>query len=193
MSRTSPGFEISRPTGRCFITQRDLAPGEPIVVALVEREPDPEGNPTEGFERLDFSGEGWDSLPDDTRGGGRKHLPDRRIFAWWRASQPEPGARPLIALDDNGLLDLFEELGYADDPETDAQRASRLAFRFVLTLILARKRLVRLERSGTEGLFVRPRGTPPEAESVFVEDPGLTPERLREVMDRLGAILRGDE
>lgn len=193
MTRTSSGFEISRPTGRCFITERDIAPGDPIVVALVERQRDPDGSPTDGFERLDFSDDGWNSLPNDARGGGRKHLPDRRIFAWWRASQPEPGARPLIALDDGGLLDLFEELGFAEVQETEAQRASRLAFRFVLTLILARKRLVRLERSGTEGLFVRPRGTPPEAESVFVEDPGLTPERLREVMDRLGAILRGDE
>lgn len=156
------------------------------MVALVERDPD-------GFERLDFSTEGWDSLPDDARGAGRKTLPDRRIFAWWRTEQPEPGARPMIALDDDGLLDLFEELGDEHPGETDAQRASRAAFRFVLTLILARKRLVRLERSSTEGLHVRPRGALPESDPIFIEDPGLTPARLREVMDRLGAILRGDE
>lgn len=190
MTRMSTGFEISRPTGRCFVTERDLAPGEPIVVALVERDATDDAG---GFERLDVAADAWEALPDDARGAGRKALPDRRIFAWWRATQPEPGAKPLIALDDDGLLDLFEELGLAEHAESDAQRASRLAFRFVLTLILARKRLVRMERSGTDGLFVRPRGMPPEAEATFVEDPGLTPERLREVMDRLGAILRGDE
>ncbi len=156
-------------------------------MALAERED------AEGFERIDFCEEGWASLPDDPRGAGRKTIPNRRMFAWWRTEQPEPGAKPMIAMDDDSLLDLFEELGEDATNETDAQRASRLAFRFVLTLILSRKRLVKVERSSDLGMFVRPRGAPAEAAAVFVEDPGLTTDRLREVMDRLGGLLRGDE
>ena len=189
MTRTSTSFEIARPTGRCFVEGRELSPGEPIVVALVEREPEA----GESFERVDLCAQAWDALPDDPRGGGRKAIHGKRVFAWWRTEQPAPGARPLIALDDDGLLDLFDELGESSPDERDAQRASRMAFRFVLTLILARKRLVRVERSSGEGVHVRPRGTPADAPATFVEDPGLTGERLREVMDRLGAILRGDE
>jgi hypothetical protein len=183
----SSGFEIARTTGRCLIQDRELVPGEAIVVALVERDD------ADGFERIDLSDEGWASLPDDPRGAGRKALPNRRLYAWWRTEQPEPGARPLIVVDDDGLIDLFEELGEGAASETDAQRASRLAFRYVLTLILSRKRLVKVERSTDAGFFVRPRGTAPEAPPVFVEDPGLTADRLREVMDRLGGLLRGDE
>lgn len=196
----SPGFEIARPTGRCYVQDRDLTPGEPIVVALVERPAPEQGDKRtqaaaaeESFERIDISAEGWESLPDDPRGGGRKSIPGRRTFAWWRTEQPEPGAKPMLAIDDDGLLDLFDELGDESTGETDAQRASRLAFRFVLTLILSRKRLVKVERSTAQGLHVRPRGTPAEAPTTFVEDPGLTADRLREVMDRLGGLLRGDE
>jgi hypothetical protein len=185
----SSGFEIARTTGRCLIQDRELVPGEAIVVALVERE----SADAEGFERIDLCDEGWASLPDDPRGAGRKAIPNRRLYAWWRTQQPEPGARPLIAVDDDSLIDLFDELGEDTPSETDPQRASRLAFRYVLTLILSRKRLVKVERSSDTGIFVRPRGTPAEAPSVFVEDPSLTADRLREVMDRLGGLLRGDE
>lgn len=182
----SSGFEISRSTGKCALSDRAFVPGDPLVVALVERE-------GEGFERLDIAQDAWEALDDDHRGGGRKRVDGRRVFAWWRAAHPEPGAKPRLLLDDDALVDLFDELGEDHPGERDAERVNRLSFRFVLALILSRKRLLKLERSTGEGLFLKRRGEPVEAPPTFVEDPGLTTDRLRSVMDRLAGIVRGDE
>ena len=182
----STTFEISRSTGRCAVSGRELAPGDAVVVALVERD-------GEGFERLDIAEDSWQGLEDDQRGGGRKRVSGKRVFAWWRAAHPEPGAKPRLLLDDDALLDLFDELGDEQPGESGPERVNRLAFRFVLSLILARKRLLKLERSSNDGLFVKRRGEPVESSPTFVEDPGLTPARLRTVMDRLTGIVRGEE
>ena len=131
MTRMSSTFAISRSTGKCAVSGRDLSPGDPLVVALVERE-------GEGFERLDIAEDAWRGLEDDSRGGGRKRVDGKRVFARWRTEHPEPGAKPRLLLDDDALLDLFDELGDEHPGERAEERVSRLAFRFVLALILSR-------------------------------------------------------
>lgn len=173
-------YDIARPTGVCAATGRELVPGEPVVVALIERDG------AAPLERLDFSLDAWARGERDPGGG--------RVFAYWRTTQPSPNARPRTFIDDDALLELFHDS--ADDDSLhadDAERRARSAFRFVLALILCRKRLLRHESSERGAMLVRERGAPPEAPPIRVEDPGMDAHALARATERLRAVLRGDE
>lgn len=171
MSVISSGYSISRPTGTCAATGRALAVGDRFVAVLAER---PE---TPGFERLDFSQEAWES-------GARPAAP-LSVFATWRAVLvPTDQKKKAIALSDEELLDLFEQLGAAED-------ARRKAFRYMLTLILVRRRVLRLEASRPGKLLVKPRGsTLPDP--IEVEDPGTSEEIIAGAIEELGRIIDVD-
>jgi len=144
------------------------------MAAICEREED------EGFDRLDFSLEAWES----------GHRPPR-LFSFWKTKVAVGETRQKVFVDDEVLIDLFQRL--ADD-----QRPQRRAFRFVLTLILMRKRLLRFigsERDETSGLDrwrMRMRGMPPEAPDLHVLNPGLVDDDVRELTAQLGEVLAGD-
>ena len=80
----------------------------------------------------------------------------------------------------------------------DDERPQRIAFRFVLALILMRKRLLRfVGRTDSDGdargrWKLRPRGADPESLPLEVEDPGLTDEDVRELTAQLGEVLMGE-
>src|SRR5690606_24010444 len=101
-------------TGVCAATGRKLDVGERFVAALVERED------SEELRRIDFSMEAWDE-------GARP----RGLFGFWRGVVPAAGAKKQVLIDDEAVLDLFEQLSSATDDR-------RVAFRFVLALILVR-------------------------------------------------------
>ncbi|TVQ61925.1 MAG: hypothetical protein EA379_05800 [Phycisphaerales bacterium] len=180
---TGPTYDIARATGVCAATGRALVPGEPIVVALAERAQE------EGFDRIDFSIDAW------LKGERGEHA--GRVYAFWRTTQPEPNAPVKRFIDDDALLELFHQLGddegAASMGETAAERAGRIAFRFVLALILCRKRLLRHEGSPEGEMLVRERGAEPESAPLRVEDPGLDPVALARASERLRAVMRGDE
>ncbi len=136
------------------------------MATLVERD--------EALERQDYCLEAWE-------GGAR---PEGTVYGVWRSTVAEKGARRhLIAGDD--LMDLFEQLA-------DAEDESRVAFRYVLCLILIRKKLLVYEGTRDGVLLVRPRGVPASGEgSAFVEvrDPGMDDERIAQVCEQLGQVI----
>lgn len=176
----APAYDIARATGVCAASGALLQPDDPIVVALCEREGD------EGLDRLDFSAPAWDALPSEQR----SRFEGRAIFAHWRAAQPAPNTKPKFLVDDDSLLDLFEqtteEAGGADDRR-------RATFRYVLGLILCRKRLLVLERSEPGAILVRrrTRKDEPVAPLIRVEDPGLDEQTIVIATEQLGAALAG--
>lgn len=184
---TASAYEIARSSGVCAATGAPLSPGDHVVVALCEHEAD------EGLDRLDFGAAAWEALPD----AERRAFGGRRVFAHWRAAHPEPNAKPKLLIDDDALLEMFESS--ADDADGVADRR-RAAFRFVLALILCRRRLLVLERSeaasagSTGAIFVRrrTRKDDPVAPLVRVEDPALDSATIAMATDQLGAVLRGD-
>ncbi|MBE3069858.1 MAG: hypothetical protein IMZ66_06445 [Planctomycetes bacterium] len=110
------------------------------------------------------------------------------FFSFWKTRIPEPEApdRRGPALVDLGrLMQLFEHL--AESPDEQAQR-----FRYVLALVLMRKRRLRLADSrrlrGGRGevLTLREPGTDRQH---VVEAPGITDDEIRSVADRLREIL----
>lgn len=167
MSRFNSGFEIGRSTGVCAATGAPIEEGQRYVVALCERENE------EGLDRLDFSQDAWES-------GARPE----RLYSWWRCEMsPTKNRNPLV--DDEVLMNLFQRLEGDEQP-------LRIAYRFVLCLILIRKKHLKVVRTRPGCWEVRAKGDPPETPPMEVVDPHLSEEQVREVSDQLGEILRGD-
>lgn len=165
-------YEIARPTGVCAGSGAAIAPGEPLVAVLLE-------GADERLQRRDYTPRAW----EDGQAGRPPHTIDGlRVIGFWRGVMPEPGESRRRFIDDEALTDLFEQLGGG---EPDPKRAP---FRYVLALILVRKRLLRLEPGGP-GLTVRWPKAPPEQQPIHVPDPGMTEEAVADVIEQLGGVL----
>ncbi len=165
-------FSVPRGTGRCAATGEPLEPGDCAVAALVDDGAE--------LERLDYSEEGWNK-------GSRPG----RLFGFWRYVVLHPDAKPDPLIDDTALLDLFEQL------EGVSERR-RVAFRFILALILIRKRILRhkstLQRDDVNVLLVQTRGPDgwdPDAACIEVVDPDLDEVTIADVTEQLDMALRG--
>ena len=172
MTRHPADYRVARPTGVCAATGRVLEPGSPCVASLCERAGD------EGFDRLDYAPEAWEA-------GARPE----RLFSFWRTTVPDPGEARRAFVDDDVLMDLFEQL--AGD-----ERRARVAYRFVLALILMRKRRLKYRgrrgRGKDERWLLVPKGAEPDAEPIEVVNPKLDDEDIRQLTDQLSEVLRGD-
>ena len=108
-------YEVQRSTKHCAATGREFTPGEEFFSALIAAGAD--------LRRADFSIEAWQGPPPGTIG-------------WWKSQLPgRPNARQRRAPNEI-LLQVFDEL--ADQPD-------RLDMRYVLALLLVRRRVMRLE------------------------------------------------
>jgi hypothetical protein len=161
---TRPGqYEVARPGGKCSVCQQDLPAGSKIMAGLRET--------AAGFERIDTSIECWGQV--DRTG----------LLAFWQTVVPVHEAKRKVFVDDAVLCELFERL-----KETVEQ--PKLNFRFVLGLILMRKRMLVYESSRIEGekdlWTVRFRG---KEERMELLNPKLSEEQVAEVSQQLGEIL----
>lgn len=164
-----PSYQIGRSPGACAVSGRTLEPGERYVAAIVDRETG------EGFDRVEYAIEEWE----------RGTRPDR-LFGYWRAVVPEKDAKPKMLVDDESMLEFFDSLG--DAPE-------QAALRFVLTLLLLRKRLLKHvgQRHTKESreMLVRRRGEPADAPAIAVTDPGLDVREVETLAAQLEPVLAG--
>lgn len=157
-------YTVSKPAGRCAVSGRELRPGEMFFSALFET--------PEGFERRDYAPEGWSGPPEGA-------------FCTFRTRIAEKPARRNLLIDDDLLLQFFTRLGEPDD-------ALKRSFRFVLTLILMRKRLVKYERTIRDGLDERWQVRCVRDNSVHrVLNPRLDEAQVAAVTAELGTILAG--
>ncbi len=172
MAQTDGRYQVARSTGRCAATDRVLEPGTPCVATLCD---EVEGD---GFMRVDFSIEAWDA---GERPPG--------LFSFWRTMVPDAKPDTRVLVDDEVLLDLFDRL--ADD-----DRPQRIAFRFVLALVLLRKRRLtfdaREEVDGEVTWQMRARGGGATGGPWTVVDPGLDDDDVIALHEQLGEILHGD-
>ena len=103
---------------------------------------------------------------------------------------PPPGGSKRLLVDDEALLDLFDRLAEDDDER-------RRAFRWVLGLILVRKKLLKLEGTAPseEGtlFMLRRRGSDPELPPFELLDPELSEDDARAIADELGEIMADDD
>jgi hypothetical protein len=113
-------FEIQRCTRHCAASGRELAPGE-VFFSVLRRQ---------GAElvRSDYAADAWTGPPEDCTG-------------WWKSRMPtrETG-RPKLAPND-ALLQLFQQLEAVPDKQD---------MRFVLALLLVRRRVLQVEESAAD-------------------------------------------
>lgn len=154
-------FEIQRCTRRCAATGRELSAGESYFSALV----------AEGaqLQRLDFSVEAWQGPPPGTMG-------------WWKSHRPEPGVRPPHWAPNDVMLDFFDRL---------ENQADNQDMRYVLTLLLVRRRVMRLEETeieaGRETLVLY---CPRRDATYRVPAVVPTPERIETIQNELARLLQ---
>ncbi|HEY1628251.1 MAG TPA: hypothetical protein VGF52_00235 [Tepidisphaeraceae bacterium] len=157
------GYDVAKPLGKCHITGEPIAVGEKFMAALRE-------TPL-GFERVDVSMSAWPQL-------------DRKdVVAFWTATMPAVEQKKKLFVDDGVLCDLFERL-------RDTSDAPKLNFRFVLGLILMRKKMLVYDNSRTEEgkdiWMVHFKG---REDKLDLFNPKLDESQMMEVSQQLGQIL----
>jgi len=159
----SGGYDVAKPLGKCHVTGEAIAPGEKFMAALRE-------TPL-GFERVDVSMKAWPQF-------------DRKdVVGFWQTTMPAHEQKKKLFVDDEVLCDLFERL-------KDTTEQPKLNFRFVLGLILMRKKMLVYENSRSEDgkdiWVVRFRG---KEEPLDLLNPKLDETQVAEVSQQLGQIL----
>ncbi|MSR44175.1 MAG: hypothetical protein EXS15_02305 [Phycisphaerales bacterium] len=168
-------FELGRFTGVCAQSQEPIAPKQAFIAALADWVDD-DGRST--LRRFDYSINTWEN-------GSR---PDR-LVCFWRSSAPMPGEKRHAFVDDETLLEMLQRM----ESETDARRC---AFRWILALVLLRRKVLKLDGIVHEGeresWAFRPRGSDPASAPIRIANPGVREDEVRELADQLGEIIRTD-
>lgn len=158
-------YEVSRATGRCTVTGRVFAEGETFHSALFDT--------PRGFERRDYSAEVWRGPPAEALCHFQTKLPKKE------------DAKKKLFVDDDVLVNFFQRMAESTEP-------LKLRFRFVLSLVLLRKRLLKYERTIREeaGEFWEMRLTRDKTlHRVF--NPALDEVEIGELTGELSSILAG--
>lgn len=157
-------FEIQRCTRKCFATERDLRPGEAFHSVLVQQ----------GAEvvRRDYSEEAWTGPPEGALGS-------------WKSHMPGAGNKKLHWAPNDVMLHYFEQL--AETPE-------KADVRYVLALLMIRRRVVRQEavetdEQGREVVVLFCPKNEQEYRAVVVMPPA---ERVQEIQNELAQLLYAD-
>ena len=172
MAIVSSPYPVARSTGRCAASGTAFVEGDGYVAVLVERDGQA------GLERLDFAAKAWEE-------GARPQTP-LRMFGFWRGTFQAHEAKKQPLLGDAELLDLFEELGGATEPK-------QVTFRYILSLLLIRRRILRVVSTRSGVMMVVPRGSGDTArEPISVVDPGLDEQAIADAIEQLGQVVATD-
>lgn len=159
-------FEVARSQGVCIVTGRTLGEGDAFYAVLFDG-PD-------GFVRQDYSVEAWTEPPENA-------------FCFWKSQVPKKGQKKKNVIVDNGvLIDFFERLTGEPEPV-------KVQFRFVLALMLMRKRLLRYEEThDVDGDETWTMTLTTDDSAHEVVNPHLQDDEIDAVSEQLTAILHGD-
>lgn len=166
----SKEYNISRPAAQCRKCEAKLAPAQELVATLRETD--------EQFIREDYCIGCWDDAAASQ---------DKAIIGTWRTAVPEPEAKKKLFVDNDLLVNFFERLEGAAEP-------LKVSFRFVLALILMRKRLLVYDKlhkapDGSETWQMHFKGSPRIHEVI---DPKMDETKITETSEQLGQILEGE-
>jgi hypothetical protein len=157
-------YELSRASGKCCVTGQAFEEDQEFFTVVLETK--------DGLARQDYSVAAWTGAPEGTL----------CFFKTRVAKRNQPRKR---FIDDSAMISFFKAL--ADTPHPNKQR-----FRFVLALILLRKRILKYERTIREGnaelwemRLVR------EKTNHRVLNPVLREDEIGAVSAELGSILHG--
>ena len=146
----------------CATTGRPLQPGEKYYSALFDE--------AGLFVRKDYSSGGWPGSPD-------------QAFAFWTGKVPDQHQKRRLTFDDDLLMECFGRLAEETDP-------GKVQFRYVLALLLLRRKRLRFEdvRREDDQEFLRLKCA--KTGSVFeVLDPRLSEADIARVREEVVKVL----
>lgn len=155
--------EYIKKPGFCSRCKKEFAESEEYYAVLLER--------GEEFVRYDFCLNCWSSELE------------AESFSFWRGRIPQKDRPAKVFVDNNILMDLFREIVAKEDE-------GKAGFLFVLSLMLMRKRLLRIvstsyDESGRELWTVRLQGDDNEYRLV---NPELTDEDIERIKEDMESI-----
>ncbi len=157
-------WEIDKSVGQCYGTGNAIADGEEYFAALVETE--------QGFQRRDFCVDYWEQQKPE-------------VYCYWKTRRPSTDKKKQMFIDEEMLMAFFERLAEETEPE-------KINFRFVLALILMRKRRLKYDSSKTDGgnEVWRLRVVGRDSEFADVINPRLDEGQVDELSSQVGQILQ---
>jgi len=165
-------YNIRKTSGQCSICDKQLEAGTEFTATVSE-------GPDELL-RNDYCDACSESLSETVSAA---------VLCKWRTVVPHPEEKKKLLVSDDLMVNLFERLSETQDP-------SKINFRYVLALVLMRKKLLIYDRmatddEGREVWSMHLRASDPSDEHLVI-DPKLTEDQLAEVSDSLGEIMEGD-
>lgn len=158
-------WQVQPVTGVCSVSGKKLEEGEEFYTVLIE-----DG---ESFRRADCCVDSWEGPPAGS-------------FCFFKTRVPIKQKRKKLLVDNDLLINFFARL--ADETEE-----VRVQFRFVLALILMRKRILRYDDTKIEnGEEIWDMTLTAEQAAHRVVNPRLTDDQIEGVSAQLTAILHGD-
>lgn len=161
-------YNISKTTCLCRSCQKHLEPGSELVATVREV--------GEALQREDFCLDCWSARPQQE---------DEGLLGLWHSRVPAPAEKKRLLVDDELVTNLFQRLQQADT-------TAKVNFRFVLALILMRKKLLLYDRTeqleGQETWVMHLRG---DDTPVKVINPHLDDAKITETSEQLGQIMEG--
>jgi hypothetical protein len=183
MLNTSSSWNVGRASGRCATCGAELTVDKPCWAALCDGLPArrrAESGPAEKgkkgaaveapspFVRIDFCEGCWNQgkRPEQLSPAALGLAEEGQnaklaMFSFWKTTMPLPQQKKKLLVDDSVLMDVFQRMEGKNEPQ-------EVRFRFVLALILMRKRLLKYEGTiAQEAAPVEapPVGVAPEAEA----------------------------
>jgi hypothetical protein len=154
-------YQIQPNTRRCAVTGRELQPGERYYAALIE-----DGAQ---FERRDYSADAWKGPPPGA-------------FSFWAGRVPPPDTKARPRIDDDLLEECFHRLEGQADP-------SRINFRYVVALLLVRRRRFKLEAGDSDGGATMTVRCVRTGQTHVVINPQLSEDEMLQVQDEVFQVL----
>ena len=155
-------YQIQDNTRRCSVSGRELKPGDKYFSALFDE--------NGSWMRRDFSPECWSGAPAEA-------------FSFWSGRLPPSGAARRLPIDDELLLDCVRRMEEEVEPK-------RISFRFVVALLLMRRKklkLVEARQEGTQEILILQ--ATQSRETLAVVNPQLTDEEMNSVQDEVFEVL----
>ncbi len=158
-------WNVETPTGVCAVSGRTLVEGDEFYSVLFE-----DG---ESFRRVDASIDHWEGPPEGS-------------YCHFKSRVPVKAVRKKMLVDNELLVSFFDRLAEDEEPV-------RVQFRFVLALILMRKRLLRYDGSSkTDGIEVWDMTRTRDHTTHRVVNPELTDAQIETVSGQLSSIIHQD-
>ncbi len=177
MAHSSSPYDIIRSQEVCAQSGRSFEVGEEHIAALIETPGD------DPLVRVLYASEAWENGPKLPEGA--------LVFGFWKRTVQDTEEKIKQLVSEDEMFDLFEQLGQANEHK-------QLAFRYLLTLILMRKKKLVYERSTPAKndepgcLVVRVRQRGGQGEVFEVIDPGLDDETIMQATEELGQVMNLD-